>query len=63
MAVKDNLIPKCIVCGSTPYKGLHGGIFIGKYFLCYTCEEEILRLESGDRSYQYYLRGLKQIWA
>lgn len=63
MAVKDNLIPKCIVCGSTPYKGIHGGIFIGKHFLCYTCEEEILRLESGDRAYQYYLRGLKQIWA
>ncbi len=63
MTVKDNLIPKCIVCGSTPYKGIHGGIFIGKEFLCYTCEEEIVLLESGDERSQYYLNGLKVIWA
>lgn len=63
MAVKDNLIPKCIVCGSTPYKGIHGGIFIGKEFLCYTCEGEIVLLESGSEGYEYYLKGLKEIWA
>ena len=63
MAVKDNLLPKCIVCGSTPYKGIHGGIWIGKQFLCFSCEAAIVQLDAGDDYYKFYMESLKQIWA
>lgn len=63
MAVKDNLLPKCVICKTTPFKGIHGGILIGKKFLCIDCETSIVGLESGDDIYDYYLNGLKQMWA
>jgi len=63
MAVKDNLVPKCCVCGLTPYKGIHGGILIGKRFLCTSCEAAIVRLSIDDENYHFYLDGVKRIWA
>ncbi|MGI6553947.1 MAG: sigma factor G inhibitor Gin [Bacillota bacterium] len=63
MAVKDNLLPKCVICGFTPYKGIHGGILIGKNFLCSSCERAIVQLKSDDDYYQYYINRLKKMWA
>lgn len=63
MADKGNLIPKCFVCGLTPKKGIHGGILIGKRFLCTSCEVAIVQLNADDEYYQFYVDGLKKIWA
>lgn len=63
MADKDNLVPKCFVCGLTPYKGIHGGILIGKGFLCSLCEAVIVQLDANDEDYQFYVERLKRIWA
>lgn len=63
MPDQDNLVPKCFICGLTPYKGICGGILIGKRFLCSSCEAAIVKLDSEDEGYQFYVNGLKEMWA
>lgn len=63
MAVKDNLLPKCIICEATPAGGIAEGVLIGKKFLCTSCEMAIVGLSWNDDDYEYYANRLKQAWA
>lgn len=63
MAVRDNLLPKCFICETTPAGGIAEGIMIGRGFLCTSCEMAIVRLRwNDDEDYDYYANRLKQVW-
>ncbi|HBT20739.1 MAG TPA: hypothetical protein DEA47_05195 [Peptococcaceae bacterium] len=62
METGDNVLPKCIVCETTPRKGFKEGIFIGKKFLCFKCEKVIIGLKTSDKDYCYYFNKMKKVW-
>jgi hypothetical protein len=63
MGAGDNLLPKCLICENTPSGGIADGVFIGKRFLCASCEIRIVTLRWNDEDYQFYSQGLRRLWA
>ncbi|NLJ99840.1 MAG: hypothetical protein GX318_01205 [Clostridia bacterium] len=59
---KDNLLPKCIACESTPPGGINDGILICRKFLCTACEEDIIKTPIEDSNYLRHRECLKKMW-
>lgn len=61
----DSLLPHCVVCGKVPPKGIMGGIFVRRQFICDCCEKEIVALDRSVLPEEKYLAvagKLKRLW-
>jgi hypothetical protein len=58
----NNLLPKCLVCGETPERGLAAGIFLCRRFLCDSCGAHIAALCPGEKDYAEVARRLRRLW-
>ncbi|AVD54696.1 carnitine--CoA ligase [Heyndrickxia coagulans] len=47
----------CIVCE----KLKHNGIYLYTSFICSDCEKEMVRTDTGDPRYSYFVRQLKAV--
>jgi len=52
------ILPVCIVCGRIPKKGIAGGIFIRRRFLCESCENMLLTAAYESQDYLRAVAGL-----
>ncbi len=59
---ENNLLPQCLICGSTPETGICGGIRLRKHFLCNDCQVRILAAPIDDPFYDQMKEGLKGLW-
>ena len=55
------ILPVCIICGKVPKKGIAGGIFIRRRFLCEDCENMLLTAANGSHDYLRAVMGLSSI--
>jgi len=56
--VSDTVFPKCVLCRSTPGKGIVGGQLVARRFFCDDCLADMIRLSPKDASYNDVLNGL-----
>jgi hypothetical protein len=59
---ENNLLPQCLICGTTPETGICGGIRLRKRFLCNDCQDRILAASIDDPFYTQMKEGLKDLW-
>ena len=52
------ILPVCMVCGQVPDKGIAGGFFIRRKFLCERCEGIILHASTHSPEYLRAVAGL-----
>ncbi|HEX7065185.1 MAG TPA: sigma factor G inhibitor Gin [Bacillales bacterium] len=49
----------CLICEEKKETGIH----ICHQFICESCEQELVNTDTGDASYLYYLRKLRNLCA
>lgn len=47
----------CVICEHNKEKGIH----LYNRFICIDCEGEMIRTETSDDKYQFYLKQLRQL--
>jgi len=62
MTGKDNIIPKCFICGEVPMGGIRDGLYIGRKFICSSCENKIVSTNTSDAEYSFFSDKLKEVW-
>ena len=60
---KGILLPVCMICEQTPFRGIAGGILVSGRFLCTRCEREIVNIQVDDSRYAHLREKLKKLWA
>ena len=56
-AKKQESLQECLICEEQKDRG----IYLLNYFICGSCEQEIVRTDTGERGYSYYLDRLKKV--
>ncbi|MFZ7102167.1 MAG: sigma factor G inhibitor Gin [Peptococcaceae bacterium] len=59
--VKDNVLPKCILCREVPQLGIADGFILVGQFVCSKCEQQLLTLSYNDPTYKMMVQKLKEI--
>ncbi|OCA80653.1 sigma factor G inhibitor Gin [Bacillus sp. FJAT-27225] len=49
----------CVVCGEIKTKGIH----LYTSFICMECEMDMIKTETNDPKYPYYLKQLRKVTA
>ncbi|MCR8987389.1 sigma factor G inhibitor Gin [Brevibacillus laterosporus] len=49
---------RCIICNREQAVG----ISICNRFICYTCEQEMVKTDVRDERYPFYIKQMRQIW-
>lgn len=47
----------CIICGHFKFKGIH----LYTSFICSECEKELIKTDTNDPKYKFYLKQLKKV--
>lgn len=55
------LLPRCILCEQVPPDGIRGVVKIKKFFICASCEQQLVRSDAGSTYYRHLLDKIKQI--
>jgi hypothetical protein len=50
-------LQECLICEQEK----ENGIYLLNYFICRSCEKDIVNTEADDRGYKYYLDRLKKV--
>jgi len=56
--MEENERKTCIVCGEHKEEG----ITIVTEFICMSCESEMVRTNTEDEKYPFFVRQLRQLW-
>ncbi|MGM9923322.1 MAG: sigma factor G inhibitor Gin [Bacillus sp. (in: firmicutes)] len=56
-ATKLSIGETCIVCEEVKNEGMY--VYLS--FVCRSCEEDIVKTETSDPKYQYYLQQLRKV--
>ena len=56
------ILPVCVICEQVPFGGIRDGILIAGSFICWKCEQKIVKTEAGAASYSYFQEKLKKLW-
>ncbi|UFJ40514.1 sigma factor G inhibitor Gin [Brevibacillus humidisoli] len=54
----DRSSQRCIVCGEERAVG----IAIWQQFICYPCEQEMVKTDVMDEKYPFFIKQMRQIW-
>ncbi|WP_139492616.1 sigma factor G inhibitor Gin [Brevibacillus dissolubilis] len=54
----ENAIQQCIVCDRQQAVG----IAICDQFICYSCEQEMVKTDVRDEKYLFFIKQMRQIW-
>ena len=57
LANRNHYGETCIICEQEKNRGIH----LYTRFICLDCEQDIIRTETNDPKYQYYLDRLKKV--
>lgn len=56
------ILPVCSICNQVPRRGIKGVIHVGKAWICWLCEREIMLLEVGSPAYGVMMEKMRKIW-
>lgn len=59
---KGLVLPVCSICNQVPSQGIRGVIRVGRAWICWNCEQEIMDLEIGSPKYGVMLEKLRRVW-
>ncbi|MFA9559762.1 sigma factor G inhibitor Gin [Evansella sp. AB-rgal1] len=56
-AKKQDTLQDCLICEEKKDLGIH----LLNYFICVECEHDIVKSDTSDQSYTYYLGRLRKV--
>lgn len=59
---KENILPVCSICNQVPSLGIKGVIKVGRAWICWECEQDIMLLEIGSPGYGVMIEKIRSIW-
>ncbi|MCL1792042.1 MAG: hypothetical protein FWG40_12020 [Peptococcaceae bacterium] len=54
----ERVFPKCVICQTTPPKGIVGGVLVARRFFCDDCLGDMMLISPRNESYDLVLRCL-----
>ena len=53
------IYPTCSLCNTVPELGLYDGLYLGRGFICTTCEQRMLKTTPENEEYEWFIREIR----